>query len=134
MPFNVLGPDRAIKALRRDIERECATDSSIRWTIMDHRDEGSIIIGDTGDDISRSEHRLLLRLSKAHPEIAIIASLVDRESQTGEIVNADLLRYSRGRRTVVATFRSDKPDHRGQQCRLLAALHRYDENRKLIGP
>jgi hypothetical protein len=90
-----------------------------------------MLVGDDRSDISRPEHRLLLRLTRQHPDVALFTSQVNLNSDTGEIISAELLRYSRGRRRTIATFRSEQPDPRGQLRRLLTAVLQNEGNRQL---
>jgi hypothetical protein len=130
MPFNVLGPDEAVDALRRDIEGERAKDPGYTWSFRMHEVEGPILDGDPMF-LTKQQHRQLLALSRHHPGLVIVTGQIDRDSDTGETLSVDLLRYAKGRRRMVASYGPDVPDRCGQQVRLLNALLRYDGDRKL---
>jgi hypothetical protein len=133
MPFNVLGSDEAVAALRHEIEAEQAKDPSYPWSFLVHEKEGPVVYGDP-PFLTKKDDRQLLAMSKRHPQLLLVTGQVDRDSETGETLCVDLLRYAKGRRRTVASFRSERPDHWGQHARLLQALLRYDGDRKLERP
>lgn len=64
-------------------------------------------------------------MTKQHRDVVLVTGEVERDSDTGQLVNADLVRYSKGRRRTVATVRSDAEDRGAQIARMIRASLRY---------
>jgi len=52
---------------------------------------------------TEQQHRMLIELTKRHPEVAFVTGHVDLDDNTGKLVSANLLRYSKGRRRTAMT-------------------------------
>ncbi len=131
MPFNVVGPKDAIDAVARDIEAERAKDPSYPWRFDVRESDGPALDGDC-PDLTERHHRLLIELSKRHPEVVVVTGQVDRDSDTGAVVNADLIRYAKGRRRTVASVRSDADDRGAQIARMIKMSLRYEQQREHV--
>ena len=125
MPLNVLGAEEAVAALACDIETERAKDAGYPWTFEVREGTGPVLCGDEAD-LTERQHRTLITLTKLHPNVVIVTGQLDLDDSTGKVLNADLLRYAKGRRRTVASIRSGAPDRREQITKMLKASLRYD--------
>lgn len=128
MPLNVLGQDDAIDALARDVEERRSKDPSFPWRFEVRASDGPVLSGDEAD-LTQEQHRLLIELTKRHPEVAFVTAHVDLDDNTKKLVSAKLLRYSKGRRRTVATSTPDRTD---QTAKMIKASLRYDQLRKRV--
>jgi hypothetical protein len=125
MPFNVVGSDDAVLAVAVEIEAERARDPSYPWTIELHGIEGPVLFGDD-DGISERHHRSLIELTKPHSAVVVVTGEVVRDDDTGIVISADLIRYSKGRRRIVASVRVDDADRNEKMVKMIRTSLRYD--------
>jgi len=125
MPLNVLGSDEAIDALARDVEERRSKDPSYPWWFEVRENDGAVLCGDE-KDLTQEQERILIELTKRHREVAFVTGHVDLDNDTRKLVNAYLLRYSKGRRRTVATVQTSAPDRRDRIAKMIKASLRYD--------
>lgn len=125
MSFNVVGSDGAVAVLVREVEERRSKDASYPWRFEVDENEGPVLRGDE-DDLTERRHRTLIELTKRHPDIMLVTGRVDRDNDTGRLISVDLLRYSRGRRRIVAQYTHDGANRRGRRAEFLKVALRYD--------
>ncbi|MBX3214332.1 MAG: hypothetical protein KF850_20020 [Labilithrix sp.] len=124
MSFNVVGSDGAVAVLVREVEERRLKDASYPWRFEVDENEGPVLRGDEGD-LTERRRRTLIELTKRHPDIVLVTARVDRDD-TGRLISVDLLRYSGGRRRIVAQYTHNGPNRRERRAKFLKVALRYD--------
>lgn len=125
MAFNVVGFDDAVLAFGVEIEDARARDPSYPWQFEIRAGDGAVLFGDDDVELSDRQHGVLLDLTKRHPEVIAITGDIDRDDESGRVVNVDVIRYAKGRRRTVATASLKAPDCKEQVARLIRTTLRY---------
>ena len=125
MPFNVVGPDDAVLEFALEVEDARAKDPDYPWTLEIREGDGPVLHGDH-PNLTDRHHRSLIDLTKRHPEVVVVTGQVDRDNETAVMVNADLIRYAKGRRRTVAKVRFEAEDRGAQIAKMIRASLRYE--------